>query len=145
MLLKQVQVCTHIQYKKYKKSPSSRFAIYLIEVNKIFIIDVPTVKIKDGFVVDYGESFTLNCSINASPQVDKLYWQKESNGITSKLVAGLAGTNGMSLDNPSLTITFASMRDSGMYTCIASNSIGTGKSNSANITVHGGNYNKCKM
>lgn len=65
--------------------------------------------------------------------------------MTSKLEYGLAGTKGMSLHNPSLTITFASLRDSGRYTCIASNSIGTGKSKSANITVHGGNYNKCTM
>lgn len=111
----------------------------------ILIIDVPTVAINHGFVVDYGQSFILNCSINASSQVTEVYWEKESNGLTSKLEAGLAGTKGMSLDNPSLTITFASMRDSGSYRCIASNYVGTGKSKVANITVHGGNYNECSF
>lgn len=69
-----------------------------------------------------------------------MYWQKESNGIISKLEFGLAGTKGMSIDNPSLTITFASMRDTGLYRCIAINSVGTGESKSANFTVHGGNH-----
>lgn len=95
-------------------------------------------EIDDGFVVNYGDTFTINCSISETHQITTVYWQKYSNGIVSRLEKGLAGTKGITIDNPSLTIDFASMTDSGIYTCIASTSFGLGKSKAANITVHGG-------
>ncbi|XP_063411625.1 hemicentin-1-like [Mytilus trossulus] len=101
-------------------------------------LDVPTVAIIDGFVVNYGSTFTINCSISGTPPPNIIYWEKDWNGILSKLKGGLAGTKGITLDEPSLTINFASMTDSGRYTCIATNAYGTGKSKAANITVHGG-------
>ncbi|VDI16426.1 Hypothetical predicted protein, partial [Mytilus galloprovincialis] len=104
----------------------------------IVTLDVPEVEIDDGFVVDYGDTFIINCSISATHQITTVYWQKDSNGIVSRLEKGLAGTKGITIDNPSLTINFASMTDSGMDTCIAFTSFGLGKSKAANITVHGG-------
>lgn len=95
-------------------------------------------EIDNGLVVDYGDTFTINCSISATHQTTEVYWQKDSNGIVTRLNNGLAGTKGITIDNPSLTINFASMTDSGMYTCIAFTSFGFGKSKAANISVHGG-------
>ncbi|CAG2214960.1 HMCN [Mytilus edulis] len=111
---------------------------YFFTLIIVLIQDIPNVLIEDGFIVDYGNTFTINCSIFATSQVSNVYWQKESNGMITTLEVGLAGTKGMTIDDPSLTINFASMTDSGMYTCSALNYVGIGKSKAANITVHGG-------
>ncbi|XP_035828095.1 hemicentin-1 [Aplysia californica] len=77
--------------------------------------------------------YTLNCDIDASPDVTLVRWSKD--GV--RLVVGsqqrkyLGGT----LANPNLSISTITRDDAGSYACSATNSQGTGFSSTAVITV----------
>lgn len=103
------------------------------------VLVVPNVSIHESnYIVDYGKQVTINCTVTGYPPATNVYWERTSYGFTTRLNPGLGGTSGMTVEEPSLTISFASMTDSGIYSCFATNSVGTGYSRTANITINGG-------
>lgn len=92
-------------------------------------------------LVSYGDNFTINCTVDAKPQATQVFWIKSNLKLHElvELNAGLPGTMGITVDEPSLTITYATESDAGLYACFAINEIGKGSSDTAVVTVKGGN------
>ncbi|CAG2197201.1 PXDN [Mytilus edulis] len=86
----------------------------------------------------YGNKIVLDCKVTAYPKVSLVYWQKQSNNVITTLYNGSVGTEGITIDFPSLVLTRPVNADSGIYTCFASNIAGTQKSLSTKLTVEGG-------
>lgn len=112
-----------------------------------FITDIPVVTIKSKqYTAHYGESVTLECDIDAIPPATRCFWFKTVNGITKEIFNGFAGTLGITLKTPSLTIVFATPSDTGRYKCIAQNVAGVGQSQSTKLEILAGklkwNYEK---
>lgn len=104
-----------------------------------FTTGVPHVFIdKNNYQVDYGDNVTINCTVDAEPQVTDIFWIKSDSQQIITLNTGLPGTEGMTVDVPSLTITYATETDAGLYACYAINKRGTGNSKTARVTVKGG-------
>ncbi|XP_076071918.1 protein sax-3-like isoform X2 [Mytilus galloprovincialis] len=102
---------------------------------------VPVVSIDQiNHLVSYGDNFTINCTVDAEPQATQVFWIKSNLKLHElvELNAGLPGTMGMTVDEPSLTITYATESDAGLYACFAINEIGKGRSDTAVVTVKGG-------
>lgn len=91
-----------------------------------------------AYDVVYGNSITLQCSVNSYPEAYLIYWQKEVKGVFSTLSHNAFGTNGMIPNNPSLTIETATLYDSGAYLCLAVNAVGTSSSEWTRLLVTGG-------
>lgn len=92
-----------------------------------FIVDLPkdvTVKADPGFEVNENESLTLHCNFNSYPSATSFEWKK--------MIDGKEETLG---ENKSFTINSASPSNSGLYRCEATNNIGIGKSQSAEVKV----------
>lgn len=91
-----------------------------------------------NYHISYGENFTINCTIEADPPITDLFYIKSDGKQIITLNAGLPGTIGMTLNVPSLTITYTTEYDAGLYSCYAINRIGKGNSNTVLVTVKGG-------
>ncbi|CAC5403637.1 HMCN [Mytilus coruscus] len=101
--------------------------------------ELPTVTIAaDLLEIKYGETLQIVCVINAKPPPTKVYWEKVSNGITKVISNGTSGTDGITIDNPSITLLHATDSDSGFYKCFAVNEFGMGYSSPTKLTVIGG-------
>ncbi|CAC5368999.1 HMCN [Mytilus coruscus] len=87
------------------------------------------------YTAHYGDSVTLECDINAIPAPTRIFWYKTVNGIRIEMSNGFAGTLGITLNNPSLTIVFATSADTGRYTCFAQNAAGIGQSQSTMLEI----------
>lgn len=87
--------------------------------------------------VEYGGSLTLVSYIRSKQEypILKIYWQYINNGILTRIDSK---TNGRNVDNSSLSIMYITTSESGMYTCVATNVMGTSKSNSIDVNVNGG-------
>ncbi|XP_076111872.1 uncharacterized protein LOC143080082 isoform X2 [Mytilus galloprovincialis] len=86
-----------------------------------------------------GDQVTIHCNIvSDSAGVNEVYWQTTSNNQLRLIYNGDIGYQGSTPTTPSLTINFASINDTGTYTCHATNDQGTGNSNTGNVTVTGG-------
>ncbi|CAC5381762.1 unnamed protein product [Mytilus coruscus] len=86
----------------------------------------------------FGDPVTLNCSVQSDPPHTNVYWKHSNDGTnTSNLNHKATGTQGITLQNPSLTIGKTNFAHSGYYTCFASNEIGEGKSESIYLNVTG--------
>ncbi|XP_078108453.1 B-cell receptor CD22 [Sander vitreus] len=83
-----------------------------------------TVKAEPAFVVNENKSLTLRCSAQSHPPVTSVTWMKMIDG-KSKIVR-----NGLTFILKSV-----SPSDSGLYSCAASNVIGTGNSQKAEVKV----------
>lgn len=86
----------------------------------------------------FGHSYTINCKVDATPFHKHVYWEHRTKGLTRKLKNDTVGVSGVSLENPSLTISFVTTSDTGSYTCFAENIIGTGFSRTVQLEVKGG-------
>lgn len=75
-----------------------------------------------------GLDVILRCSIRAVPPAIEVYWQRNTNDHQTIIKSSSLNINGSTVGDPSLTIRKASVSMSGEYTCIARNSVGTGKS-----------------
>lgn len=102
-------------------------------------LEIPHVTIEQQFyTVSYGDKLIINCSVEANPLHTMVYWNKNDSGEVRRLDTGMPGTFGMTVDNPSLTINYATMRDNGIYTCCAVNAVGTGYSEDTKVILNGG-------
>lgn len=105
----------------------------------VFKAGVPVVHIDQmSYQILYGHNFTINSTIEAEPTMTDLFWIKSDDQQIIILNAGLPGTLGMTVDEPSLTITYATESDAGLYACYATNRIGKGNSNTVRVTIKGG-------
>ncbi|VDI13642.1 Hypothetical predicted protein, partial [Mytilus galloprovincialis] len=87
------------------------------------------------YTAHYGDSVTLECSINAIPAPTRIFWFKTVNGNRIQMSNGFAGILGSTLKTPSLTILFATSADTGRYTCLAQNAAGIGQSQSTMLQI----------
>ncbi|XP_052080328.1 hemicentin-1-like isoform X4 [Mytilus californianus] len=95
---------------------------------------------KDRYIVMYGRSLTLECSVHTarqSPPVREIYWQYNNNGVLTTIVKDTDGISGSSIEVPSLTILDVTTSESGIYICFAKTNNGTGQSRPINVTVIG--------
>lgn len=94
-------------------------------------VDVPSLTHLTGV----GYTITLTCSIqNAFPAISKVYWERYIYGSITRLSSDSIGIMGVTVDNPSLIIPMAMESMTGEYTCLAVNSVGTGRSFPAKLT-----------
>ncbi|XP_063412590.1 hemicentin-2-like [Mytilus trossulus] len=101
--------------------------------------ELPTVTIADDLPeIKYGEKVRIFCAITGNPPPTKVYWEKIYNGISKVISNGTLGTEGITVDNPSMTLLHATDSDSGLYKCFAVNVFGMGYSSSTKLTVIGG-------
>ncbi|XP_052081119.1 low-density lipoprotein receptor-related protein 1-like [Mytilus californianus] len=67
--------------------------------------DVPTVFVEDrNYSIGYGDEITLFCNISSDPPAKNVYWEKVVNGDKHILNNWTVGTQGVSVDTPSLAI-----------------------------------------
>ncbi|XP_049439893.1 B-cell receptor CD22 [Epinephelus fuscoguttatus] len=83
-----------------------------------------TVQATPDFVVDENRTLTLQCSAHSQPQVTSITWMKMVNG-----------KNVVIRKTRSFDLKSVSPSDRGWYSCAASNEIGTGKSQQAEVKV----------
>ncbi|XP_052061300.1 hemicentin-1-like isoform X5 [Mytilus californianus] len=101
---------------------------------------LPVVQINPStYTATYGSQLVINCNIvSASPAANQVYWQRNSNNQILRIDNGDQGYQGSTTSTPSLTINFATTSDAGVYTCFATNAVGTGSSNLGTVTITGG-------
>lgn len=105
----------------------------------LFSLGLPVVEITPlTYTAAIGDQVTIHCNIIAdSAGVNGVYWQRISNNQLRLIYNGDIGYQGSTPTTPSLTINFASINDTGTYTCHATNDQGTGNSNTGTITITG--------
>lgn len=86
----------------------------------------------------FGDMVELVCKISAEPQLTNVYWEKLAHDKRMIINTGSIGYQNGTLVNPSLTITYSTMFDTGNYTCLGSNSVGISRSDSIFLHVIGG-------
>lgn len=93
------------------------------------VVEVPLT----SYTVKHGHDVALLCIVSSKPKHTNVYWIKDSD--KGKLVYnhGTTGTIGMTVENPSLSLKPVIITDSGLYTCLASNVIGTGASRAISL------------
>ncbi|XP_052058077.1 hemicentin-1-like isoform X8 [Mytilus californianus] len=101
---------------------------------------VPTVIIQQPtYSVTTGNSITLVCTVTSNLAVNSVYWQRNIGGTVTTITS--TNTNnkysGSTISQPSLTIFNAAQSDAGVYTCFATNSVGTGQSTTTSLSVTG--------
>jgi len=82
---------------------------------------------------------TLVCNVSSSLPLTAVEWEKNSNGTitTINTESNTEKYSGSSTNTPSLIIFYAELSDTGIYTCFASNSDGTGESDMTTLIVSG--------
>lgn len=100
-------------------------------------IDLPTVRVEQNQHQSvYGENVTLNCNIFSDPPIVNVYWEiVDTHTIINQ---GSVGYQGISLNNPSLTIIRSTTFHTGQYRCFATNAVGTTGSEPMSLLVKGG-------
>lgn len=93
------------------------------------VVDVPLT----SYTVKHGHNVALLCIVSSKPSHTNVYWIKDSNNGKLVFNHGTTGTIGMTVENPSLSLRPVVSTDSGMYTCLASNVIGTGASRAISL------------
>lgn len=89
--------------------------------------------------VNIGNSITLACTVSATPPETNVYWTRASGNQQEQNVQ-MSNTNkysGSSVSSPSLVILNTDLSDIANYRCHASNSVGTGRSDTTTLTVIG--------
>ncbi|OWF56211.1 Titin [Mizuhopecten yessoensis] len=99
---------------------------------------LPVVTIaQQSYSVVTGQSVTLGCTVSASPTHSNVFWQRIDNGVASSISIDGSKYSGSTVNNPSLTITNAGSNDNTVYTCSATNAVGTGTSSQTSLSVTG--------
>ena len=92
-----------------------------------------------SYSVTTGQSVTLVRTVSSTLLVTSVHWQRNSGG-TITTITSTTNTNkysGSTTRTPSLTIFNAASSDAGVYTCFASNIVGTGQSTTTTLSVTG--------
>ncbi|XP_076095861.1 basement membrane-specific heparan sulfate proteoglycan core protein-like [Mytilus galloprovincialis] len=108
---------------------------YLDITGSILTVTVP----QSSYSVNYGQSVQLVCTVSGTPAVRNVYWQKIANNVQTNINSNtnLNKYSGSITGTPSLTILNADINDVGLYTCYATNSVGTGQSQQTQLSVVG--------
>ncbi|VDH91359.1 Hypothetical predicted protein, partial [Mytilus galloprovincialis] len=90
----------------------------------------PTVTVsRTYYLVDYGNSVELICTVSAAPIHTDVYWTRIQNELPVTIsTVNTAKYSGSTVSNPSLTISNVDQNDETYYTCYATNTVGTGQS-----------------
>ncbi|XP_052081097.1 hemicentin-1-like [Mytilus californianus] len=101
--------------------------------------DLPEVSVPILAVnVSFGDSVNLICNVTAKPLHDFVYWEHKETFATRRILTGTVGTEGSTVETPSLTLKYATNTMSGLYTCFARNAVGISKSSTIKLKVNGG-------
>ncbi|XP_033753215.1 basement membrane-specific heparan sulfate proteoglycan core protein-like [Pecten maximus] len=92
---------------------------------------------QNAYSVVTGQTVTLGCTVSATPTHTNVFWQRIDNGVTTTLTIDGTKYSGSTVNTPSLTITSANSNDNTVYTCSATNAVGTGTSRLTTLTVTG--------
>ncbi|XP_071151133.1 contactin-4-like, partial [Mytilus edulis] len=113
---------------------------YSSSVNLDVIGGVPEVSVPSiTHLTGTGYTVTLVCKVkNAIPEVFRVYWQRYLHGSITVISSASIGIKGVTVESPSLIIPSAMESMTGEYTCFAVNSVGTGSSLPATLTVKAG-------
>jgi hypothetical protein len=104
------------------------------------VLGLPVVTIDSNeYLVNYGNTATLRCTVNANPTQTSVAWQKIQNGVPSNVVVS-GRYQGGTTSSPSLIISNVDNSDEGFYICSATNSVGTGQSSHTYLDVQGSKY-----
>ncbi|XP_076098442.1 hemicentin-1-like isoform X7 [Mytilus galloprovincialis] len=101
---------------------------------------VPTVQVQQPtYSVTTGNSITLVCTVTSNLAVITVYWQRNINNVVTTITTTNNNNkySGSTVSQPSLTIFNAAQSDAGVYTCFATNSVGTGQSTTTSLAVTG--------
>lgn len=125
----------------YSNSNFSEFIIlYYSVIFILYILGIPNISIPSTeYTVNYGKEITMNCIVVSNPFYTDVYWRKVNDvGQMKSINNGTQGITGCSVNNPSLTINFATPSDEGTYICLAGNVAGLGQSERIKLTVLAG-------
>ena len=107
----------------------------------IFFLDIPIVTVASNqYSVNIGNSITLECTVVASPTHNSVYWERNVNGVSTRITLNTGKYSGSTVNTPSLTISNAENNDEGFYICFATNSVGTGQSANTFLDVIGSKW-----
>ncbi|XP_052103246.1 hemicentin-1-like [Mytilus californianus] len=101
------------------------------------IVYIPNVTVSNVSPVEFGNSVTINCTVTSTPAATQIVWQRTVNNVNTTIDISSNRYSGGTTSNPSLTIHNVQADDQGLYFCQASNIVGTGSSNTVNLTVIG--------
>ncbi|XP_052106699.1 hemicentin-1-like [Mytilus californianus] len=87
--------------------------------------------------VQVGSPVTIRCIVISTPAATQILWQRNVNNADTTMDLSSIRYSGGTTFNPSLTIISVQSGDQGQYFCQASNSEGTGTSNTVYLTVTG--------
>ncbi|XP_052106688.1 hemicentin-1-like [Mytilus californianus] len=100
--------------------------------------DIPTVTVaQNQYSVNYRQTVTLICTVQANPMVTSVNWRKIVNGNATRINMNNVRYTGSTVISPSLTIAALELSDKGHYQCSAQNSVGTGYSKQTFLDVIG--------
>ncbi|XP_071150591.1 hemicentin-1-like [Mytilus edulis] len=110
------------------------------ETTKLEVIgELPFVSTTTSLLsVKYGEKVHIACVVTGNPPPTQIYWEKEFNGIKKVIHNGTINTEGITPENPSLILLYATDSDEGLYKCFAVNEFGRDSSSSVELNVVGG-------
>ncbi|CAC5383738.1 unnamed protein product [Mytilus coruscus] len=125
----------------YKCFAVNEFGLgYSSSVRLTVIGGLPEVSVPSlTYLTGTGHTIAISCSVkNTFPKVSKVYWKRYLHGSSTIISSTSIGIKGVTVGNPSLIIPSAMESMTGEYTCFAVNSVGTGSSFPAKLTVKTG-------
>lgn len=88
----------------------------------LFLPDVPDIKaVQTSYNIPHGNDVTLWCLLSGVPNVTDVSWSLNSNTLAIDDIK----YGGSTASFPSLTISNTDPKDTGTYTCYATNCVGT--------------------
>ena len=105
----------------------------------ILVSDKPVITIRHiTYNVTAGDNITLECKVFAYPVVLSSSWSRNVTGTFQNIVPDERKLNFSSISEPSLTIKFVELTDSGVYVCQSTNDAGTTYGTPIYLNVIGG-------
>ena len=117
-----------------------------MEIYEYFLITGnPTVTIgQNTYTQNIGNNIVIGCTVTSSPAHTSVSWTRKIGNNAAETITATGGTKYSISSNiyaPSLTIYNVQESDEGVYTCFATNVVGTGQSNPpASLNVIGSMY-----